>query len=98
MSKTVFQRYTSGAGEKYEFELTDEGVIYLYDRSTKSRMQLNESDRSAIERGLITIGDWESDSTAYQKTLSSFVRELKKAKHRMGHPGNGGGPVRKPKR
>lgn len=95
MSKTVFQRYTSGAGEKYEFELTDDGVIYLYDRSTKSRTQLNETDRSAIERGLITIGDWESDSAAYQKTLSSFVRELKKAKHRMGHPVRAAGSVKK---
>jgi hypothetical protein len=86
MAKTVFQRYTSEAGEKYEFELTDDGVIYLFDRSTKNRTRLNESDRSAIERGLITIGDWESDSTAYQKQLDSFVRELKKAKVRLHHP------------
>jgi len=85
MSKTIFQRYTSEAGEKYQFELTDEGVIYLFDRSTKSRTQLNETDRSAIERGLITIGDWESDSAAYQKALNVFVKELKKAKHNLGH-------------
>jgi hypothetical protein len=95
MSKTVFQRYTTEAGEKYEFELTDEGVIYLFDRSTKSRTQLNESDRSAIERGLITIGDWESDSAAYQRTLDRFVKELKKAKHNMGHPVPAGRPVKK---
>lgn len=80
MSKTIFQRYTSDNGEKYEFELTEDGVLYLYDKSTKSRSQLNEGDRAALERGLITIGDWESDSTAYQKTLDSFARELKKAK------------------
>ena len=55
MSKTVFQRYTTASGEKYQFELTEDGVIYLYDRSTKSRSQLNEGDRAAIERGLITI-------------------------------------------
>ena len=89
MSKTVFQRYTTASGEKYQFELTEDGVIYLYDRSTKSRSQLNEGDRAAIERGLITIGDWESDSAAYQKALESFVRELKRAKveiHRAPKP------------
>ena len=86
MSKTVFHRYTSGSGEKYEFELTEDGVIYLYDRSTRSRSQLNEGDRAAIERGLITIGDWESDSAAYQKALETFVKELKKAKAGMLHP------------
>ncbi len=80
MSKTVFQRYTSDSGEKYEFELTEDGVIYLNDKSTKSRSQLNEGDRAAIERGLITIGDWESDADAYQKMLDSFAKELKKAK------------------
>lgn len=92
MPKTVFQRYTSGSGEKYEFELTEDGVIYLYDRSTKSRSQLNEGDRAAIERGLITIGDWESDSSAYLRTLDSFVRELKRAKaelHRAPAPAGG---------
>jgi hypothetical protein len=80
MAKTVFQRYTTESGERYEFELTDEGIIYLYDRSSKNRSQLNEGDRAAIERGLITIGDWESDSAAYQKALDSFVKGLKQAK------------------
>ena len=86
MAKTVFQRYTSEAGEKYEFELTDEGVIYLFDRSTKSRTRLNETDRSAIERGLITIGDWESDPAGYQKAVDFYVKELKKAKDKLAHP------------
>jgi hypothetical protein len=95
MSKTVFQRYTSGSGEKYEFELTEDGVIYLYDKSTKSRSQLNEGDRAAIERGLITIGDWESDSAAYQKALETFVKELKKAKAELLHPPK---PARKKKK
>jgi hypothetical protein len=80
MSKTIFQKYTSDSGEKYEFELTEDGIIYLYDRSSKSRSQLNEGDRAAIERGLITIGDWESDPRAYEKMLETFVKELKKAK------------------
>jgi hypothetical protein len=75
MSKTVFQRYTSEAGEQYEFELTDEGGIYLFDRSTESRTRLNETDRSAIERGLITIGDWESDPAGYQKAVEFYVNE-----------------------
>ena len=86
MSKTVFQRYTSDTGEKYEFEVTDEGVIYLFDKSTHSRTQLNMSERAAIERGLITIGDWESDSTAYRKTVEFYVKELRKAKVRMVRP------------
>jgi hypothetical protein len=80
MAKTVFQRYTTSSGERYEFELTEDGIIYLYDRSSKNRSQLNEGDRAAIERGLITIGDWESDSSAYQKALDSFVKGLKQAK------------------
>lgn len=86
MPKTVFQRYTSTTGEKYEFELTDEGIIYLNDKSTRSRSQLNEGDRAAIERGLITIGDWESDSAAYQKALDSFVKELRRAKAEIVRP------------
>ncbi len=98
MSKTVFHRYTSEAGEKYEFELTDEGVITLFDRSTRSRTQLNEGDRAAIERGLITIGDWESDSAAYQKALNFFVKELKKAKQRMGRPDRPGAVAGKGKK
>jgi hypothetical protein len=95
MSKTVFQRYTTEAGEKYEFEVTEEGIIYLYDRSTKSRSQLNEGDRAAIERGLITIGDWESDSAGYQKALDSFVKELRKAKAGLSRSAK---PARKKKR
>jgi hypothetical protein len=86
MSTTVFQRYTSGSGEQYEFELTDEGVIYLFDKSTKSRTQLNETERTAIERGLITIGDWESDPEAYRKAVDFYVSELDKAKHKLGQP------------
>ncbi len=86
MSKTVFERYTSGSGEKYEFELTDEGIIYLYDKSTKSRSRLNDTERAAIERGLITIGDWESDSKAYQKAVDFYMKALKKAKDELGHP------------
>lgn len=85
MSKTVFQRYTSDTGEKYEFELTDDGIIYLFDRSTKSRTQLNETDRAAIERGLITIGDWDEDPAGYNKAVDFYVKELKKAKDRMSH-------------
>ena len=86
MSKTVFQRYTSDAGEQYEFELTDEGIIYLFDRTTKSRTQLNETERAAIERGLITIGDWESDPDGYRKAVNFYVKELEKAKDKLGHP------------
>ena len=95
MSKTIFQRYTSDSGEKYEFELTEDGVIYLNDKSTRSRSQLNEGDRAAIERGLITIGDWESDPAAYQKMLNSFAKELKLAKAKI-H--NSPKPVRNKKR
>ena len=89
MSKTVFQRYTSGSGEKYEFELTDEGIIYLFDRSTKSRTQLNMTERAAIERGLIIIGDWDSDPAGYLRMVDCFVKELDKAKAMMGHPVKG---------
>lgn len=83
MAKTVFQRYTTDTGEKYQFELTDDGIIYLYDRSTKSRTQLNEGDRAAIERGLITIGDWDSDPAGYNRAVQFYLRELKKAKEVM---------------
>lgn len=86
MSKTVFQRYTSGSGEQYEFELTDEGIIYLFDKSTKSRTQLSETEGAAIERGLIMIGDWESDPAAYKKAVDFYVKALEKAKDNMGHP------------
>lgn len=83
MAKTVFQRYTTDTGEKYQFELTDDGIIYLYDRSTRSRTQLNEGDRAAIERGLITIGDWDSDPAGYNRAVQYYLRELKKAKEVM---------------
>jgi hypothetical protein len=86
MSKTVFQRYTSESGEKYEFELTDDGIIYLFDKSTKSRTQLNMTERAAIERGLITIGDWDSDPAGYRRMVDLYVKELDKAKEMMGHP------------
>lgn len=86
MSKTVFQRYTSESGEHYEFELTDDGVIYLFDRSTKSRTQLNMTERAAIERGLITIGDWDADPAGYRRMVDMYVKELDKAKVKMGHP------------
>jgi hypothetical protein len=89
MAKTIFQRYTTASGEKYQFELTEDGVIYLFDRSNGSRSQLNEGDRAAIERGLITIGEWESNPREYERTLELFVRELKRAKADL-HP-----PVRK---
>ena len=89
MSKTIFQRYTTPSGEKYQFELTEDGIIYLFDRSNGSRSQLNEGDRAAIERGLITIGEWESDPAEYERTVELFMKELKRAKADL-HP-----PVRK---
>ncbi len=86
MSNMTFQEYKSPSGDKYVFQVSDKGVIYVHNITTGNTKEYVGDTKVQIEEALKDIVDWISNPLAFESTLEVYMEELKKAQAKFTHP------------